>query len=619
MKAVIKIAGEQGMGIESTGFIVMNALKNLGFWVYGEREFNSLIKGGKSSIQITASPNKVRSMSQFSKIGVGVDREGVLDLVESLENGGVLIHGFDRWSKVIKNLPSIAEEKNLSLISIPAREIALENGGNIVMINVVLLGFLWQVLGLELETLKQQISNQFSKKPELININQNCAQAGFDFQPENIDIQLLKQKFSLEASFKDLILDKNRILIDGNSAIGLGAIKAGVRVYYAYPMSPSTSILSYLAKTAKKTGILVKQLEDEISVAQATLGSSYAGTRSMCGTSGGGFDLMTETVSLAGMVETPWVCVIAQRPGPATGLPTWTGQADLNIAIYGGHGEFARLVVGCSDPSDCYTLVPTVHNLAEKYQLPAVILTEASIGMSSFSEEKFSESTSKIERYLSIEKNNLENSDLKVNFNLEQIETQNFDIVDKLESTDRYKITENGISKRWIPGGSETIYFANGDEHLEDGSLTEEAENSKAMFHKRNLKSQTLLADLPEPEIYSNKNLKTGLNENKIGIVGWGSTKNVVLDALDILSDYSIDYLHYTYLWPLKTEKFVEFAKNHTHLLLIENNYTGQLGGLLEAKTGFKFTHKFLKFDGRSIYVEEIIKEIGFILSKNLN
>jgi 2-oxoglutarate/2-oxoacid ferredoxin oxidoreductase subunit alpha len=615
-RTVIKIAGESGMGIESTGMIVMKSLKNLGYNVYGEREFNSIIKGGRANIQINFSHQKVRSMSNKIDIGVAVDREGVLDCLETLKEGGILIHGFERWPKIIKNLPQIAKEKKLQVILVPAREIALSNGGNVVMTNVVLLGFLWKVLGLDLQNLKDQIAKQFLKKPDLVPINFACSQGGYDFEPsEEITFELKKIESDLNLQNKSSENQQN-IIIDGNSAIGIGAINSGVRAYYAYPMSPASSILVYLAKVAGKTGMLVKQLEDEITVAQATIGSMHAGTRALCGTSGGGYDLMTETISLSGMIEVPFVCVVAQRPGPATGLPTWTGQADLKLAINAGHGEFTRCVVACSDPQSCYQNIQYALNIAEKFQIPVTVLTEANIAMSYTTTKAFVENQIPINRSLSIEKSYFEksqNPEKIVNLDKEKAQKLGFEIVEKLESKDRYKITENGISTRWIPTTSESIYFANGDEHNEDGTLTEEALMSEMMINKRIIKQETLLKELPEPELFGNT------SNSKITVVGWGSTKNVVLDALEELEKQGIyiNYLHYNFVWPLKISKFQNlFNQKSQKIVLIEGNHEGQFGNLLESKTAQKFDKKLLKWNGRAFFVEEII---DFIKNLNIN
>lgn len=580
----IKIAGESGMGIESSGMVVMKALKNCGFWVYGEREFPSLIKGGRANIVINVSDEIVRSSSHKIDISLGLDREGVLDSLETLRPGGILIHGFERWDKVIKNLPEIAKEKNITVYEIPARKIAIENGGNIIMVNVVLLGFLWKILGLPVETLLDRIKIQFTKKPDFLDINFACCRGGYDYLPSNLEII---QTEKLKEANPDSTL-KDAYLIDGNSALALGAVSAGVTTYFGYPMSPSSSILTYLAQVASSVGILVKQVEDEITAAQMALGSMHVGGRSLTATSGGGFDLMTETVSLSAMIETPLVVVIAQRPGPATGLPTWTAQADLNLAIYSGHGEYSKCVIAVSDPLSAYNLIQQAFNIAENYQIPVIVLTEATTAMSYFTQKDFSQNDNlKISRGLiipsSVHTSNLENEK----------------IID--ENTKRFQLTENGISPRWLPGDFSKYYYANGDEHWTDGEITEDADRVGQMIQKRNLKNKFLLKDLPEPELFS-------LNQEFDSlIIGWGSTKRAVIDCLNFYfeNDHRVAYLHYEYLWPLKLDFAKKLVKKVTKVFLIEGNYEGQLGFHLE-KNGIKFDNKLLKYNGRPFTPEEV-------------
>jgi 2-oxoglutarate ferredoxin oxidoreductase subunit alpha len=347
-------------------------------------------------------------------------------------------------------------------------------------------------------------------------------------------------------------------------------------------MTPSSSILSYLSAISHETGMLVKQIEDEISVANMAVGSMFAGARTLIATAGGGFDLMTETVSLSGITETPLMCVIAQRPGPGTGLPTWTSSSDLNIAVYGGHGEYTRLVLAASDIESCFTLTQIGLNLAEKYQIPVLLLTEKQIAESYFQVDKMPSS-------VPIEQHIISDGEAK-----------------EVTSSDRFKITDSGVSKRWIPGQSDAVYTANSDEHLEDGSLTEEADTSWAMYNKRLKKEETLLSELPEPVVYGDEN-------PDISFVGWGSVKNVMLDVIDMLSEFTdkkIAYLHYEYVFPLKTEKMKSYAQNSKKLVLIENNATGQLGQIITAKTEIPFWEKLLKCDGRPFFIEDVLNFI---------
>jgi 2-oxoglutarate/2-oxoacid ferredoxin oxidoreductase subunit alpha len=683
----IKIAGESG-SLSTAGNIVIDCLRHLGFYVYCEREFPSLIKGGRANVQINFAKYPIRSLSHKIQVGVALDREGVLDCLDTLGSGSIMINGFERWQKVIKDLPTQIEEKGITMYELPAREITEKLGGSAIMVNTVLVGFLFKVLGLELEPMILALTKQLAKKPDLLEINKNCAKFGYEYELEltnKLDLGNLgennntndrhlehserssvvglnesivkKDKLSSNTgmgSFASLKmtntppLPPNHIFIDGNSAICLGALQAGCRAHYQYPMSPSTTVLTTFASWADKTGMLVKQAEDEITAIQMALGSMHTGTRAMTATSGGGFDLMTETISLAGMIETPMVCVIVQRPGPATGLPTWTGQADLNLAIHSGHGEYGKLVIACSDVQSCYENIQHAFDLAEKFQIPVMLLSEANIGMSSITVPPFEQNLISINRYLvNEEKNSVILSEAKDPVPVLDEGTP----IEKIKLTPslRYQITESGVSHRWIPGTDEAIYFANGDEHHEDGSL-DESLTAGDMIAKRVRKLKTIEDNLPEPELYSSLSNSYSQNEQVVGdnsplegwqsqtdgvdnmattpngdtevastnksisFLGWGSTKSTILDAIDQLAvtnpEITVNYLHFNYMFPLKTTLLKEFLTANPDTILIEGNATGQLGELITAKTGFQFQNKMLKWNGRPFYVEEIVEKV---------
>jgi 2-oxoglutarate ferredoxin oxidoreductase subunit alpha len=478
--------------------------------------------------------------------------------------GGVVIHSISDLT-LEGEQKKIIDEKKIKLLYIDAVKIAKDLGGSEIMANMVLVGLVWKILGLDLADIKSEITERFEDKPDLLCKDLECLEAGFNNpNTENVtfDIQLEKNK---ELS--------DSMIVTGNQATALGAISAGVRAYYAYPMTPASSILTYLASKQKETGMLIKQAEDEITAANMSIGSMYAGTRAFVATSGGGFDLMTESLSLAAMTETPWVCMISQRPGPATGVPTWTSASDLNLAVCAGHGEYPRIVIAASDAKSAYRVTQEAFNLAEKYQVPVLLLSEKQIAESLFDVNDMGEVVP-IERHIV--------EDGKV----------------------RYEITDSGVSPRWIPGSSDSLYTANSDEHLEDGSSVEEAEPVKQMYKKRMRKEKTILDDLPEPEYFGDEN-------PDVVFVGWGSVKSAVIDAMDVFQEVGLEekvgYLHYEYIYPLKTDKLMDFVESGEKIILVENNYKGQLGELITQKTGYKFNEKLLKYDGRPFFVEDVV------------
>jgi 2-oxoglutarate/2-oxoacid ferredoxin oxidoreductase subunit alpha len=569
----IKVTGESGAGLLSTGEILTKAFHSMGYYVCADREYPSLIKGGHSCFVINVSDEPVYSLDEDPDIILAIDRQSLEVYWQDVKKGGTLIYGYERPIG-LKEIVGKLKKRGCESVHLMSREIAEEFGGNYLMVNVVLVGMLWKHLGLDWKIVKKAIEDKFASKPRLLAIDLKCAKAGFDRVEAKVKFPKTKKK-------------PKTLLVDGNKCLALGAIHAGCRAYYAYPMSPASTILTHMSNFADETGVMVKQGEDEITVANMTLGSMFMGTRAMCATSGGGFDLMTETMSLAGIIETPLVAVIVQRPGPGTGLPTWTAQADLNMAIYSSHGEFPKLVIGCSDPSDCFELVQHAFNYAEKYQVVVLILSEKVIAESLMTVPVLKQNTVKIERGL------VEGAELKT-----------------LVNEDRYRITKNGVSKRWMPGASKAYYFANGDEHLEDGSLTEDAGPSREMIAKRMRKLDTLKKALPDPEIYG---AKTGAD---ISFVGWGSSKNVMRDAIEYYKEQGVkvNYLHYSYVFPLKEKAAQRFFKANKNVHLLEGNLQGQFGDLLEAKAKVNLNGRLLKWDGRPFFIDDATKYIDKIL-----
>jgi len=570
----VKASGESGQGVNSIGEILAKSLKESGFYTFAYREYPSLIKGGYACHQNDFSDHPLSSPSAQTDLLMCLSRMSFHAYLKTVRQNGQVIHML-RQLELTEDEQTYVQENKIAIAYIPGETIALEAGGKSIMANIVLLGVMWQLLGLSFEPLEKVIAVEFAKKPQFIEPNLACLRRGHNYSVADQGLQPVSLPFVAQAE------RGNDALLSGNQLIALGGIAAGVRAYYAYPMTPSSSILSYLSSLYHETGMLVKQIEDEISVAQMAIGSMFVGTRALVGTSGGGFDLMTESLTMAAMTETPFVCILGQRPGPATGLPTWTSASDLNLAVYAGHGEYARLVLAAGDPESTYILIQKAFNLAEKYQIPVIVLTEKQIGESLFQMANLPPDEP-IERYLPT---------------AEEIAA--------FQPSDRYKITESGISPRWLPGQSDAVYAANSDEHTADGTLTEEAGPSEAMYAKRLRKLDTLLQELPEPVIH-------GPEQAALSFVGWGSVKNTVADVLRLWNeahpDQKINYLHYEYVYPVKTEVFKILTQTAQKLVLIENNALGQLGALLTQHTGYLFTDKLLKFDGRGFFVEDILK-----------
>jgi 2-oxoglutarate ferredoxin oxidoreductase subunit alpha len=568
---VIKITGAAGQGIKTSGLVIAKALKSAGFFTFGYTEYPSLIRGGHNVFQIDISTEKFASISNKLHVLLALDQNSIKLHAHEIEEKGVLIYDEGTCSiqeEVIKDL----ELRKIEIVPLDLLKIAQGVGGTAIMKNTVTIGAMWAIFKLDLDILNKVITKYFNKSEHILDLNLKCVKAGFE------GVKTKENHFNIKPNKDPKIQDD--IIIGGNEAMALGAISAGVRLYSSYPMTPASSILTYLSSNGIKQGMIVKQAEDEITAANMVIGAYYAGTRAMCGTSGGGFDLMTEAVSMAAMTETPFVAVLAQRPGPATGVPTWTAQGDLNLALYSGHGEFPRIVLAAGDVEECYYLTAEAHNLAEKYQTPVIILTDKYLGESFFQTESFDETKVKIDR------GNLINEKKEID-----------------PTKMRYELTANGISDRWIPGQKINTYLANSDEHTPKGYSTEDGVEIAAMLEKRMRKLDTIKKDTPNPLLFGQD-----VSNSDLLIVSWGSNKQTILDVQTELSKegVSVTFMHNQYITPMNSEKIKEIVNKAKKVVVVEVNQTGQFANYLEQQTGLRFENRILKYDGRPFYFEEL-------------
>lgn len=595
IRVSFKIVGASGQGLDSMGEVMSKSLKRSGYCVFGYREYPSLIKGGHASFQLDVSDENIRSSETRVNMVIAFNHHGLEHNISDLKPGGIFIHSTADWTFTKEDKERI-EKGSLTLIYLPIEEILKKLGAKPILGNVLLSSFLWAILGQDIAELKKMVGERFAKKKDLLELNMKCIDEGFLLHKEHssLSVPMPKAKKQWE----------NHLLLPGSKAMGLGAVHAGVRMYAGYPMTPSSPLLAYIADIQNQTGMVIKQAEDEITAAQMVSGAMFMGTRALTGTSGGGFDLMSETISLNGIIENPTVFVLAQRPGPATGLPTWTAQADLLLAVNSAHGEFARCVMAVSDSTDSFYLMNEAFNLAEEFQISVIVLTDKQIMEALYTQEPFDQKKIQVKRGSLV----TDPSTLK-----------------KLKSKDRYDpSTKTGVSPRWLPGAEAATYVAQGDEHSADGSVHEGADNTVLQIDKRMKKLEALKKVLPEPELYRSTEKGIQLSDDAsvdILLVGWGSTKSVVIDALKVIETesqmsnvtsqkLSIGYLHYTYLWPLRGDRFQELTTKAKKTILIEGNYQGQLGMLLKQETGIGITDRILKYDGRPFFVDELTSAI---------
>ncbi|OGJ56379.1 hypothetical protein A3D88_03245 [Candidatus Peribacteria bacterium RIFCSPHIGHO2_02_FULL_52_16] len=568
----LKVVGAQGQGINSVGEMCAKGLKRAGYCVFGYREYMSLIKGGHSSYQLDVSDTPMLSSQTSVDIVITFNHHGLEKNIREMNERGIVIHQTSDWEFSEEDALFVAKKK-ITVLHLPTEDILGKIKAKPILGNVLITSVVWALLGQQKDVLEDLVREQFGHKKDLLALNIQCIEEGFVFAA--------RHKGALKAALPkaDPAWSKH-LLVTGSQAMGLGAVHAGVRFYSGYPMTPSSPLLTFMADLQNETGLVIKQAEDEITAAQIVSGAMFMGTRALTATSGGGFDLMSETLSLNGILENPTVFVLAQRPGPATGLPTWTSQGDLLLAVHTAHGEFARCVLTVSDAQDAFDLMPVAFNIAEKYQISVIVLTDKQVAEALYTQTPYDLGKAKLDRGLLI----TDPKQLK-----------------KLQPSDRYDpAAKDGISPRWLPGAEAATYAAQGDEHDASGTVEESSANTAVQFQKRLKKQEALKKSLPEPELYGAKN-------PDVLLVGWGSTKGPVLDALAMLGDAKVGYLHYTYLWPLQTDHFKKLHAKAKKTILIEGNYQGQLGMLLAQESGIVLTDKILKYDGRPFFVDELI------------
>jgi len=551
-----KVGGEAGYGIMVTGDMFSRACMRSGAHTFDYPEYPSLIRGGHNTYQTRVSDQEVYSQVKPVNILVALNQDG-FDLHKSeLTDDAIVI--FD---------PKNTKVDFENTVALPMDEIVEKFKGDKIMRNTVALGASLAIVCVEFEVLEELIRESFSSKGEdVVKHNVDIAKAGYDF--------VGKKKCSFKVAGK---IGKKRLLISGNDALSLGAIKSGCKFLSTYPMTPATAIMHYFAKHESDMGLIMKHTEDEISGVLMAIGAGHAGVRSMAATSGGGFALMVEALGMAAMSETPVVVTVAQRPGPSTGLPTWTEQADLRFVLHASQGDFFRVVLTPGDHEECFEAGLQAFNYAEKYQTPVIILTDKYLGESFRSVEPFTPPKGwRIDRG-------------KVVYN---------------PSADykRYEFAKDGISPRAFAGS--IIFGAFSNEHNKDGDFTEDPEMRKAMMEKRMKKAETADREI------KNKVRYYGDENPDVTIFSWGSTKGPVLEAMKMAKGLKIGFVHTFCVMPFPTKEISEHLQAAKKPVLIEGNISAQFGGLIREYTGFEIKDRLLKYDGRPFYPEDILKFI---------
>ncbi|MFC2062524.1 2-oxoacid:acceptor oxidoreductase subunit alpha [Chloroflexota bacterium] len=560
----VMVAGEAGQGVQSVGFIMTKAFTRGGYHVFADQDYESRVRGGHNFFRIRVKDAPVGAIAEPLDILLALNKENIDLHRGELAAGGVAIFDGEKVEDA---------DGNDHLFSVPLEKLAEEKAGSKLMANTVALGAALGLVGYDFGIVEQLLRERFGTG-ETGEGNVRAAGAGYDYVREHF-----KEDFGGRLG---TIGGPGRMLLNGNEAIALGALAAGCKFVAAYPMTPATSIVEYMAAKAQDLGLVVIQPEDEIAAINMIIGAGYAGVRAMTTTSGSGFCLMAEGLGLAGITETPVVVVDGQRPGPAVGLPTRTEQGDLEFALHAAHGEFPRAVLAPANIEDCFWLTVKAFNLAERYQIPVILLTDQHLASSYSAVDSFDLS--------------------KVTIDRGQIFTGEETGVLEYK---RHRITETGISPRAFPGKEGILVATDSDEHDESGHLTEGAQIRTEMVQKRMRKLFGLKKEIAEPELNGPAKADTLL-------IGWGSTDSAIREAADVLrkEGASISTLHLRELWPFPAEAVADTLGGARNSYVIENNATGQLARLIQRETGSRITGRVLKYDGRPFTPADITQEI---------
>jgi len=566
----IGIGGEAGQGVGRSGMLLGKALMRSGFFAYGNIDYPSLIRGGHNYYTLRTSHRKVTSILEKPDLVIALDKQTILLHQNEVNRDGGIIYDEDE-----KIDDSQFTRSDIKYFSIPMTKVVKELSGPDIMRNTVALGAVTALIGLKPDLLQDVVSETFEGRENIIEMNREAIQKGWK--------SAIESDYGFDCSLESGSRPE-RMWLTGNEAVALGAVASGCKFYSAYPMTPASPVLHYFTGHDMLTDTAVIQTESELAAMCMVVGASYSGLRSMTGTSGGGFCLMTEALSMAAMTECPVVVMLGQRPGPSTGLATHSAQGDLLFAVYGAHGEFQRIVLAPSDAEECFKMTGEAFNLAERFQIPVILLTDKNVLESHETVEKFSSK-------LAINRGKL----------IQEWTEEN--------EYKRYKFTDDGVSPRAIPGTENAIILANSNEHVERGYTTSQPESTRAMVDKRFRKIPYIkkaTAELEPVKVY-------GSDKPDISLILWGSTKGPALEAINMLKD---DDISARVVQVRVMEPFPEGLEYYLDgkTILLENNRSAELGTLIKLNTNYTFKNIGLRYDGRPFDPNQIVNKVKEVL-----
>ncbi len=579
---ICMFGGEAGYGVMSAGAMVAKAAGRNGLWSFVVNEYPSLIKGGLNTCLVRMAEKPLGAYEEAVDFLGAISQEALNQNYSRLADNATVLYDADSVKPNPDNLPREVRLVAVRLIQSGTGDTAK------IMSNSAMLGAFCALTGFPLALIAEVMQTEFSK-PDVLERNLALAREVFE---QVAAAQPAPAAFPLTLAGSG----RSPMLVNGNDAISIGALQAGCKFAAGYPMTPGSSILVYLADHGPRYGLVFKQAEDEIAAVNMLIGAGFAGVRAIGATSGGGFALMTEALGFAAQAEVPLVIVNAQRGGPSTGLPTRTMQADLNFVTYASQGEFPRVVVAPGDVAECFYETFRVFNLAEKYQIPCIILTDKYLADSAVTHAFFDTAG------LTVERGKLAD---------EKWLSQN-------QPYYRYRLTDDGVSWRAVPGQKGGRHIATSYTHGEDGFYSsgnrEYAGNEPAItaagIDKLYNKVSLILKEVPAVQLY-------GPEDADLTVIGWGSTKGAILEAIEKANEagLSANYLQLRYLAPFPAQQVSAILARVKQSLLIEGNKTAQLGGMLRAHTGYQADHIYLKYDSRPFIPSAIFAKIKEVLS----
>ncbi|VVB56638.1 2-oxoglutarate synthase subunit KorA [uncultured archaeon] len=564
----LKVGGEAGSGILTVGHMFAKLMQKSGLQVFLTNDYPSLIKGGHNTITVRANPQRIYALTAGIDILIALDKKTVQEHYRELREGGALIYD----SGKLKEEDVKLERPDVRKIGVPLSKIATEAGGDI-FFNQAAMGAMLALLKMDLAKYDHMIEKAFGRKgADIVAKNKQVVRAGADHVRTNYP-----DPFGINVN--PVQTDARNLLINGNDALCSGAVAAGVHLVAEYPMSPSSSVLHWMAAHAVKYNIVVKHTEDEIAAMNWLCGAGFAGVRCLTATSGGGFSLMNEALGNAGIAEIPCVIINDMRCGPSTGLPTYTEQADLRFALHASQGEFPRIVAMPGDAQEAFWMMVDVFNMADLVQTPAIVLMDKYVAESVTTIPSIKAEQVRIDRGL-------------LQTDAQMAEAANFK---------RHALTPSGISPRCIPGQKNGIHVCSSYEHDETGYTSEEASMRIAQIDKRERKMRAISPLLYQPAFF-------GDQSSDLLVVSWGSSKGPVMEALKLLAakGKSVRYMHIRYACPFAADTISAALKRAKKSLIIEGNSEGQMRNFIREKTGLLIPELYRRYDGRPFEAEEV-------------